>query len=122
MSKHSRIDRRIAIPIFMDRVSPVLDTCTQIVLVDLSKNHKVHQTLIGVVAATLFERVGFFKMLGVETIICGAVSDTFHRMLQDAEIDLVCGIAGLVEEIVQACGNGSFQPEQFQMPGSTGID
>lgn len=122
MSKRFRNKNRIAIPVFMDRVSPVLDTCTQIMLVDLDQNHEVCRTQIGVTGATLFERVSFFKMIGVQTIICSAVSDSFHRMLRDAKIDLVCGVAGVAEEIIKACVSGSLHQKRFQMPGSTGID
>jgi len=122
ISEPSKIESRIAIPFFMDRVSPVLDNCTQIMLVELGHNRDVCQTPIGVVAIDLLERVSFFKMLGVRTIVCGAVSDTFHRLLQDAGIDLVCGIAGSVEDIIQACGSGSFRPECFLMPGYSGKD
>jgi hypothetical protein len=120
ISEPSKIEGRIAIPFFMERVSPVLDNCTQIMLVELGQDREVCQTPIGVVAIDLAERVSFFKMLGVKTIVCGAVSDTFHCMLKDAGIVLVCGIAGSVEEIIQACGNGSFRPECFHMPGYSG--
>ncbi len=113
---------RIAIPIFMDRVSPVLDTCTQIMLVDFNQNSEAGRTQFGMEGTTLFERVIFFKRIGVQTIICSTLSDSFHHMLQDAKIDLVCGIAGVVDEIIQAYGSGSLQQKRFQMPGSTGSD
>lgn len=113
---------RTAIPVFMDRVSPVLDTCTQIMLVGFNRSHEVGRTLIAVAGATLSERVGVFKMLGVRTVICSAVSDSFHHMLQEAKIDLLCGIAGVVDEIIQAYGSGSLQQTRFRMPGSKGID
>jgi predicted Fe-Mo cluster-binding NifX family protein len=113
---------RTAIPVFMGRVSPVLDTCTLIMLVDLHRSHEVGRTQVAVAGATLSERVGVFKMMGVRTIICSAVSDSFHRMLQEAKIDLVCGIAGMVDEIIQASGSGSHQQTQFRMPGFKGID
>jgi predicted Fe-Mo cluster-binding NifX family protein len=106
----------------MDRVSPVLDTCTQIMLVGFNRSHEVGRTLIAVAGATLSERVGVFKMLGVRTVICSAVSDSFHHMLQEAKIDLLCGIAGVVDEIIQAYGSGSLQQTRFRMPGSKGID
>lgn len=122
MPKRFRNKHRIAIPVFMDRVSPVLDTCTQIMLVDFDQNHEVCRNQLGVADATLFERVSFFKMMEVQTIICSTVSDSFHRMLKEANIDLVCGIAGVAEEIIKACCIGSLHQKRFQMPGSTGID
>ena len=113
---------RIAIPIFMDRVSPVLDTCTQIMLVDFNQNSEAGRTQYVMEGATLFERVIFLKRAGVQIIICSTLSDSFHHMLQEAKIELVCGIAGLVDEIIQAYGSGSLRLKRFQMPGSTGID
>jgi len=106
----------------MDRVSPVLDTCTQIMLVDFNQNSETGRTQFGMEGTTLFERVIFFKRIGVQAIICSTLSDSFHHMLQDAKIDLVWGIAGVVDEIIQAYGSGSLQQKRFQMPGSTGID
>jgi hypothetical protein len=43
-------------------------------------------------------------------------------MLRDANIALVCGIAGVAEEIIQACASDSLDQKRFQMPGSTVID
>ena len=122
MSMRLTSKHRIAIPIFMDRVSPVLDTCTQIMLVDFDQNHEVCRSQIGVTGTSLFERNSFFKMIGVQTIICSALSESFHRMLRDASIDIVCGVAGDAEEIIKACVSGSYDLKRFQMPGSTVID
>lgn len=122
MSKRLRSKNRIAIPVFMDRVSPVLDTCTKIILVEFDQNHEICRTTIGVTGTTPFERVSFFKMVGVQTIICSALSDSFHRMLRDAKIDVVCGVAGDAEEIIKAYISDSLHQKKFQMPGSTSSD
>jgi predicted Fe-Mo cluster-binding NifX family protein len=122
MPERLRSRSRIAIPVFMDRVSPVLDTCTQIILVDVERNHEICRTQIGVTGTTLFERASFFKMIGVQTIICSAISDSLHRILRDANIEVVCGVAGVAEEIIKACISDSLHQNKFQMPGSTSSD
>jgi predicted Fe-Mo cluster-binding NifX family protein len=117
-NKDSLQVRRTAVPVFMGRVSPVLDTCTQLFVVEpVSKNEIARRTL-QVKGGSIFERTQELRHLGVEVIICGAVSDAFFNLLREADIELVSGIAGEVDDVIDAYRNGSLEQPNFRMPGS----
>lgn len=56
--------------------------------------------------------------LGVSVIVCGALSDSFFRLLKEEGIRMICGIAGDVEVVVSAFLEGTLARPCFLMPGS----
>lgn len=121
MAKPLNRTNRLAIPIFMERVSPVLDTCARVLLVDLENKHEITRTVTAVPQDALSVRLDFFRMMNVRTIICGAASDTFHKMLQNAGMRIISGIAGRADDIVCAYCCGRLRLKKFQMPGAKGL-
>jgi hypothetical protein len=107
-----------AIPVFMGRVSPVLDTCTQLGLLEPVRKRKIACKRIPVKGKSIFERADEIKKLGVLVVICGAVSDALYNLLKESDIDLVCGITGDIEDVIDAYRNGTLTQARFRMPGS----
>lgn len=109
---------RTAIPVFMGRVSPVLDTCTQLGLLEPGRKRNITCQTIPVKGKSIFERADEIKKLGVLVVICGAVSDALYNLLKESNIDLVCGITGDIEEVIDAYRNRTLTQARFRMPGS----
>jgi hypothetical protein len=109
---------RTAIPVFMGRVSPVLDTCTQLGLLEPGRKRKITCQTIPVKGKSIFERADEIKKLGVLVVICGAVSGALYNLLKESNIDLVCGITGDIEEVIDAYRNRTLTHARFRMPGS----
>ncbi len=109
---------RTAIPVFMGRVSPVLDTCTQIRLLDPGRKPEIVYLTIPVKGNSIFKRAEEIKKLGVGVIICGAVSDAFYNLLKERYIDMICGISGDIDEVIDAYCNGTLSQARFRMPGT----
>lgn len=114
----SLLMRRTAVPVFMGRVSPVLDTCTQLLVVESSDKEAITRRTVPMKGGSLFERARELHKLGVGGIICGAVSDAFFNLLRESNIELVCGIAGDVDDVIDAYRNGALEQARFRMPGS----
>jgi len=110
--------RRTAVPVFMGRVSPVLDTCTQLVVVESGDKEAITRQTIPMKGGSIFERARELHKLGLGVIICGAVSDVFFNLLHESDIELVCGIAGDVDDVIDAYCNGALGQPRFRMPGS----
>jgi predicted Fe-Mo cluster-binding NifX family protein len=111
-------NRRTAVPVFLGRVSPVLDTCTQLLLLDSGGNTKTSRKTIPMKGSSLFDRAREIQGFGISVIICGAVGDSFYNLLREAGIDLVCGITGDIDEVIEAYRNGMLEQPRFRMPGS----
>jgi predicted Fe-Mo cluster-binding NifX family protein len=108
---------RIAIPIFKSRVSPVLDSCTRILIVDIEQNLETERTELYLDEFSLSERVSMLQKSHVTTVICGGITDVLHNMLKSIHISVVVGIAGEVEEVVAAFMAGRLDERSFYMPG-----
>lgn len=108
---------RIAIPTFRNKVSPVFDSCTRVLLVDIEADREADRKEIYLDALTLTERVTILLKSGVETVICGGISDVMERMLKGEEIDLISDITGEIEHVLKAYLDQRLDRSQFHIPG-----
>jgi len=108
---------RIAIPIFHNRVSPVLDTCTRLLIIDFDGKADVEKREIPFDVYSQSERFKIVKNLNPDAIICCGISEVFDKMLQSAGIRLISGIAGDVEQVTEAFLSNRIDDPSFRMPG-----
>lgn len=108
---------RIAIPIFHHRVSPVLDTCTRLLILDYEGQTEVDRREVAFDMYSPSERLETVKKLNPDAVICCGISDVFDRMLQSAGIRLICGIAGDVQQVAEAFLGNRLDSPCFRMPG-----
>ena len=108
---------RVAIPIFRSRVSPVFDSCTRVILVDIEHNQEIDRREIYLDELSLTERVTILQKSRVKIIICSGISDMLQNMLESVKIYLITGIAGDVEQVVAAYLSERLKEPRFQMPG-----
>jgi predicted Fe-Mo cluster-binding NifX family protein len=53
----------------------------------------------------------------VAVVICGAVGSVFHNLLAERNVEVVCGITGDIEEVIEAYLRGTLSQARFRMPG-----
>jgi len=111
--------KRIAIPVFQSRVSPVFDCCSQVLIVDIEQNREMKRTEITLENLSEFERLNLLNKLGVTIVICAGISQSFHDKLVVAEISLITGIAGEVCKVLSAFMCDRLTDPCFHMPGYT---
>jgi len=107
---------RLAVPIWGDRVSPLFDVARRLLLVEVDRGLVVSK-MEHDVAAT--DRVRSTTQLGVDLLICGAVSRELERMLVSAGVDVISDICGSVDEVVDAFLADTLGQQRFIMPGCT---
>jgi len=108
---------RVAIPIFRLRVSPVFDSCTRVLLVDVEHNNEIERSETYLDELSMTERVTILQKLKVKTIICSGISDMLQNMLQSVKINLITGVVGEIEQVVAAYLSKRLNEPQFHMPG-----
>ncbi|MCU0559572.1 MAG: hypothetical protein MUD16_05190 [Desulfobacterales bacterium] len=109
--------RLIAVPVFTGRVSPVLDNCTQLCLLEPGSIRATKNKTVKIRESSIFGRVAEFEKLRIKLIICGAVSEAFYNLLRQADIELICGITGDIDDVIDAFRNGMLEQARFRMPG-----
>ena len=108
---------KVAIPTFQKRVSPVLDTCKYLLVINFKNGSEVDRESIFLDDMTLNERCHIVEKLGVSVIICGGISEAFGKILKRVKLQLINGIAGEVEQVLSAYSGGCLDNPKFYMPG-----
>jgi predicted Fe-Mo cluster-binding NifX family protein len=111
---------RIAIPTWNGRVSPVFDTASRLVVVEAGPGGPYKRFEADMGDEFLPSKVLRLTGLGVDTLICGAISRPVASMVTTAGIKLIPWISGQVEEVLQAFLKGELLTPQFIMPGCAG--
>jgi predicted Fe-Mo cluster-binding NifX family protein len=109
--------QRLAIPVFRMRVSPVLDTCTRVLLIDLHGGREIAREEIQVSASSLIARVDLLRSRDVDLLICAGISQQLDKLLREAGIEPITGIAGDIEQVVTGFAKGRLNHPSFRMPG-----
>ena len=108
---------RLAIPVFETRVSPVLDSCQRMVVVDIEEGREIRRQELTLEKMSVHERIEVLARWGIRKIICAGVSDVMCRFLAGKNIALVSGIAGELEKIINAYICNRLDNACFIMPG-----
>jgi predicted Fe-Mo cluster-binding NifX family protein len=107
----------IAVPNCQGRVSPVFDVATRLLLVRLKGEADLERREV-----VLFEKqpdqiVRCLVEMGVDVLVCGAISRELQMTLESAGIKVLPHICGEVGSVLAAYRAGKLQGGQFVMPG-----
>jgi len=108
---------RIAVPIFHKRVSPVLDNCTRLLVVDIDQGIETNRQELSLEKFSFVERFDLIKKMSVDVIICCAISEVMAHMIQGTDIQLIYGIVGDVNQVLAAYLSNQLDDASFHMPG-----
>jgi predicted Fe-Mo cluster-binding NifX family protein len=107
---------RIAVPVWNDRVSPVFDVARSVRVVDVNDgvatcvtHHKLENAL----------RASKLVKLGVDLLICAAISTPLEATLRVSGIEVIPDTCGTVDKIVEAFVSGDTELAGFRSPGNT---
>jgi len=108
---------RIAIPVFKSRISPVFDSCSRVLVVDLEQNREIKRAEIIFEDLSVLERLRMLNRLRVTNVICAGISQSLHDKLTAANISPITGIVGEVGEVLFAFKCDRLRDPRFYMPG-----
>ena len=111
---------RLAIPTWQGRVSPVFDSAQRLLIVDAADGSETGRSEEGLGSGLLPQRVARLKELGVDVLVCGAISRPLAGMIAASGIVLVPFISGECDEVLAAYLRGEIPSPQFLMPGCCG--
>lgn len=109
---------RIAISIWGDKISPVLDTAAKLLIVDNKIQKESSRFEANLLEQEMSQRCSFIQGLDLDVLICGAVSRQFREMLKACGIKIISGISGPAEDVLDAYLQGALLHSGYFMPGS----
>jgi len=111
---------RIAVPSWAGTVSPVFDVARRLLVVDVQGGVEVRRLEESLGETHVLGRATHVARLGVEVLICGAISWPLERALAAAGVEVIAHICGDVEEVIRAYLSGRLAGDAFLMPGCRG--
>jgi predicted Fe-Mo cluster-binding NifX family protein len=112
---------KIAFSFWQGRIAPVFDVARNFRLVETTTEGViVSQTEGTFPSESLLEKTACLVGMGVETLVCGAISRPLQGTVTAAGIRVIPFVSGYIDEIVEAWGKGLIADDSFAMPGCCG--
>jgi len=108
---------KAAFSIWNARIAPVFDTARQVHVVEAESGRVVGEADEALPGGPPAQQVMRLGELGVETLVCGAISWPLHAMVTASGIQVIPFIAGTLDDVVHGWLGGTMGHEQFAMPG-----
>ena len=105
---------RFAVPIWEGRVSPVFDVATQLLVVEVIAGEAAFTEEHRIWGA---DRAGAVAELGIDLLICGAISRQLEDSLLASGVGVIAEVRGPVNDVIRAYLAGSIIQPSFLMPG-----
>lgn len=111
---------KIALPVWDEWVSPVFDVCREALILEIDNGEVISTGKIDINTATPLLRIESLAGLGVEILICGAISEEAQVEAESRGLKVIGFVTGEIEEVVPAFISGGLPSPEFSMPGHCG--
>lgn len=108
----------LAMPIWEGRISPVFDVARHLLLVELENGSERSRQERLVTEHSLHNWVTMLAELGVDSLVCGAITDELAAALMRGGVQIVPWIKGEVQPVLAAYLAGELSDPSFAVPGS----
>jgi predicted Fe-Mo cluster-binding NifX family protein len=108
---------KIAIPHWEGRLSPVFDVSGRLLIVDAEGRRELGRGDVVLTGRDPLERVRQLTALGVEVLICGAISRYLEAALAAAGVRVLAEVCGPVEAVLEGFLTRGRTASCHRMPG-----
>ena len=103
-----------------DRIAPVFDVVHQVHIVEVEAGDVIGETSESLFDDAPGQKAFHLARLGIEVLVCGAISRAMETMVAGHGIRVIPFVAGDLREIIRAWLRGELDGERFIMPGCCG--
>ena len=108
---------KVAFTVWENRISPLFDCASMLLVVDIVDYSETARYFEPLHYESPFSRAAKLSELGIEILICGAVSNLFADIIETRGIKIIPFVAGAVEEVLGAYLTDRLCDSKFRMPG-----
>ncbi len=108
---------QVAITVWNQRVSPLFDSARTIVVLKIEDGRVTDHSEASLDMTMPYSRVQRLHQLGVEVLICGAISRPLATLCASAGIELIPWVAGELDQVIEAFITNSLHDPVLTMPG-----
>lgn len=111
---------KVAITVWDERISPVFDVCREALIMEIEKGRVLSTVTERFENPSTAKKIERLVQLGIETLICGAISESLRRDLADRKVEVIGFVAGPAEDVIQAFLSKTLPTAALCMPGYYG--
>jgi len=108
---------KVAVTVWEDTVSTVCDFSSRLLVFDVMGDEVKKRSFIPFETGIMPERVNQLEALGVEVLLCGAISQPLERMIRASGVKVIPCLRGSIEEVIRAYLSGGLSDARFILPG-----
>ena len=108
---------RLAMPIWRDRLSPVMDAATRLLIVEFENRREIARTEESIAGEMTPQVARRLAELGVSVLICGGISQPLFTLITAQGITVIPWMTGEADEILAAYMANRLERRRFLMPG-----
>lgn len=109
---------KAAFTIWNNRISPVFDVAGQLLIIETNEQREIiSQQLQTLAVESAYEKLVFLSDLGVDELVCGAVTRPILHAMKMNGLIVYPFRAGNVEELIKAWKDKQVEHVNFAMPG-----
>lgn len=110
----------IAISNWQGMISPVFDVSNKLCIIEINNKKEIKREHAVLKEINFFLRAKKMANMGIEVLICGAISHELETALISSGIMVIGFMCGEVESVLKAFIQGSLSDSRFFMPGCFG--
>ena len=108
---------KAAFAVWSGRISPVFDVSRRLLVVEVQNGTIVARTEEPLLDEHPIGKIRRLVQLGIETLVCGAISRQLADLASVQGIRTIPFTAGEVEEVIEAYLSGALPKREMTMPG-----
>lgn len=108
---------KVALTVWEGKISPVFDVARSLLIVELKNGEIAGRDYVPMFAEPSSRLGEWLRELGVDVLICGAISQVPAIILETGGVRLLAFIGGNVEEVLTSFVNGEPITEIYSLPG-----
>jgi predicted Fe-Mo cluster-binding NifX family protein len=109
---------KIVIPVFENRVSPVFDWCSNLLLVENQSGREVGRSEVAAADNDSLRQADQMVELGASMVVCGGIGEMLLGLIEARGIRVIPGVSGDIDDVLTALSAGELSHPRFMMPGS----
>ncbi|MDO9529862.1 MAG: NifB/NifX family molybdenum-iron cluster-binding protein [Syntrophales bacterium] len=108
---------KIAISVWGNSVSTVFDFADRLTIIDVEAGQIKNRSELKFIESAIISKAARLRELGVEVLVCGAISRPLGNMIMASGIKIIPFIKGAVDEVIEAYFAGRLLDAHFLLPG-----
>jgi|GEM_PF-2532183 hypothetical protein len=103
---------RIALPLWQERIAPVLDCCSKLEIIELENDRYRKVGIVDMKSMSFAQRLKTFREWKIDLVICNGISFFYRACLLINAIKVINNVSGETQKILLQCLNFNNKPKR----------